>query len=114
MTSKHCRRSWMLFRESWKRSRGRWIECGGMLQQEQNRTVATSISFGMNLPALKQDLRRPGTFVFHSDISDEVNVIFQFLPMLIRKYGVLIVLLWHLAFLVCTVKIFGQNTSHPD
>jgi hypothetical protein len=81
----------MVFRESWKRSRELWIECGGMLQQEQNRTVAASISFGMNLPASKQDLRRPGSFVLHNEISDEVNVIFQFLPILIWKNGVLIV-----------------------
>jgi hypothetical protein len=92
MTSKHCRRSWMVFRESWRRSRELWIECGGMLQQEQNRTVAASISLGMNLPASKQDLRRPGLFVFHNEISDEVNVIFQFLSIIMWKYGVLIVL----------------------
>jgi hypothetical protein len=27
--------------ESWKKNRELWIDCGGMLQQEQNRTVAT-------------------------------------------------------------------------
>jgi hypothetical protein len=93
MTSKHCRRSWVLFRESWRRSRELWIDCGGMLQQEQNRTVAASISFGMNLLASKQDLRRPGLFVFHNELSDEVNVIFQFLLIIVLKYGLLIVLM---------------------
>jgi hypothetical protein len=65
----------MVFRGSWKRGRELWIDCGGTLQQEQNRIVAISTNFEMNLLALKQDLRRPGWFLFHSETSDETYII---------------------------------------
>jgi hypothetical protein len=88
MTIKHCRRSWVLFRENWRRSRELWIDCRGMLQQEQNRTVAASVSFGMNLSACSKT-RLEET----NELSNEVNVISQFMPIIMWKYCVLIVLM---------------------